>query len=71
MIVSLEQRETLARAAFWGSRPGLMALLEEHDGYQMDGVWWPANAMTLARAIELVRGLPEETLEELAALGLL
>ena len=59
----------LARRAFWGSLPALMHHLEDVDGYEMNGTWYPSNGMTLARAIELARAIPAQTWAELVALG--
>lgn len=44
--------ERLAREAFAGCRPNLMALVLDKAGYEMDGVWHPANGMSLADTIE-------------------
>lgn len=65
----MKTRDEYARNAFWGSNPILMAAVEDARGYEQDGVWYPANGMTLAECIETVEAMDEETWMELAALG--
>ena len=65
----MKTRDEHARNAFWGSNPMLMAEVENLRGYDMDGVRYPANGMTLAECIETVEAMDDETWLELAALG--
>jgi hypothetical protein len=66
----MKTREDYARNAFWGSNSALMAEVENTRGYEMDGVWYPANGMTLAECIETVESIDGQTWEELQALGI-
>jgi len=66
----MKTREDHARNAFWGSNPMLMSEVENLRGYEMDGVWHPANSMTLAECIETVEAMDGEVWEELQALGI-
>ncbi len=55
-------RETIAREAFWGRHDSLMALVNESYGYEMDGMRYPANGLTLAEVIATVKTLDAETI---------
>lgn len=66
----MKTRNEHARNAFWGSNPSLMAAVEDVRGYEMDGVWYPSNSMTLAECIETVEAMDEGAWEELQALGI-
>ena len=46
-----DQIAQLAREAFWGKRPQLMALIRAVNGYTMNGIWWPANGISLLEVI--------------------
>lgn len=66
----MKTRREHAVSAFWGGNAELMAEVEDRRGYEMDGVWYLANGVTLAECIETVEALDVETWAELEALGI-
>jgi len=48
-------REQLAREAFYGCRPALLATVQAGRAYQMDGETHASNGMTLAECIAAVQ----------------
>ena len=52
-----DQIAQLAREAFWGKRPNLMAKVLHLAGYRMDGEWHPANGASLDLVVSVVTSL--------------
>jgi len=49
-----DQIAQLAREAFWGQRPNLMAHILDTQGYEMDGEWHPAYGASLDRVYDVL-----------------
>jgi hypothetical protein len=68
---SAEQREEMARAAFWNQKPGLAdAIIEEAGFYDVDkdlSVMY--SSASLQEFIDFMKLVPDETLEMWEAVG--
>lgn len=64
-------RNALARTAFWGGNEALMEVINARAGYEMDGVWYPSNGVTLEQAIAIVEAMMDEELEDLEVLSII
>lgn len=52
----------LAKQAFYGSNEPLMDHIRNERSYELDGVAYPSNGVTLAEAVETVEGMTDEVL---------
>ena len=69
--VETMNRNEIARAAFWGNNEALMNYMCSVDSYTWNGVEYPANGITLARAIEIMENLSSDEIDALIAVGII
>jgi len=69
--MTTEQKNQVARDAFYGVNEALMSVVMNKNGYEMDGNFCPANSISLSECIATVEAMSENEIAKLEALGIL